>query len=716
MVRLNDILDKIETYNPSSDLSLLKKAYVFSAKVHQGQNRLSGEPYLNHPLEVAKILTELKMDVPTVVTGLLHDTVEDTKTTLEEIEALFGSEITFLVDGVTKISKMVFSTAEERQAENFRKMIVSMAKDIRVVIIKLADRLHNMRTLQHHRPEKSRDISQETLDIYTPLSNRLGIAWIKSELEDLSLRYLQPEIYKELSKKVSKKKKEREKYILEVNKIIEDKLSDHNINGSVSGRSKHFYSIYKKMENQGIDFEQVNDLIAFRIITDGVKTCYEALGILHSIWKPVPGRFKDYIAMPKGNMYQSLHTTVVGPKGERLEIQLRTEEMHRIAELGIAAHWKYKEGEEISDKDDHRFGWLRQMLEWQQETKDPKSFMESFRIDLFTEEVYAFTPHGDVMELPRGASPVDFAFRIHTDIGMNCMGARVNGAIVPLKYELKNGDTVEIISSPKHSPSKDWLRFVKTSKARAAITQWIKKEEKEKSVHVGKDILEKEFRKLGKNLTRELKSNKLPEVLKSFNMSTPDELMSAITYGKITPKQFIEKLHPEESGRLLAKTRKKSKFDTMLEKISSRKKAAVELQGIDDIMIRYAKCCNPIAGDKIAGFITRGRGLTVHRTDCAHVLQSDPERRVDLKWSKDAMFTRPVKIKILCKDEKGILAKMSATISEEKVNISSAQINTTKLQASCLFEVDVKSLNRLDQVIKSLQKVKGVIKVERISS
>jgi len=715
VVRLNDILEKIEEYNPAGDLAVIKKAYVFSAKVHQGQNRLSGEPYLNHPLEVSRILAQLKMDVPTIVTGLLHDTVEDTKATLEEIESLFGSEIMFLVDGVTKISKMVFSTKEERQAESLRKMVISMAKDIRVVIIKLADRLHNIRTLQHHSPEKSKAIAQETLDIYAPLANRLGISWIKSELEDHSLRYIKPEIYKDLIKKVAKKKKEREKYILEVKMILDEKLAEHDIRCEIYGRPKHFFSIYKKMETQGIDFEQINDLIAFRIIAENVRECYEALGIIHSLWKPVPGRFKDYIAIPKGNMYQSLHTTVIGPKGERLEIQMRTEEMHRVAEQGIAAHWKYKEGKGFSEHDDERFGWLRQIMEWQQDMQDPKSFMESFRTDLFTDEVYVFTPEGDVIELPLSATPVDFAFRIHTDIGMKCAGARVNGAIVPLKYHLRNGDTVEILTSPKHTPSKDWLRFVKTSKARTSIMHWSKKEERKQSIDVGKEILERELRKRGKSLSKILKDKSLPDMMKAFHIKTEEDMMSAISYGKITSTQLIEKLFPEE-GESGKKKKSKSRLDSIIEKISFQKKGAVEIQGIDDLLIRYAQCCNPIAGDKIIGFITRGRGVTVHRIDCAHVQESDPERRIELQWSKDAVFTRPVKIKVICKNEKGLLANLTARISDEKLNINSAQINTAQANACCIFEIDVQSLAHLEKVINSLQKVKGVSKVERVSA
>jgi len=717
VVRFNDILESVEEYNPSANLALLKKAYVFSAKVHQGQNRLSGEPYLTHPLEAAKILTELKMDAPTIATGLLHDTVEDTRATLEEIDALFGPEVMFLVDGVTKISKMTFSTQQERQAESFRKMLISMAKDIRVVIVKLADRLHNMRTLQYHSKKKMKSISRETLDIYAPLANRLGIAWIKSELEDLSLRYLQPDIYKDITTKVAQKKIERERYTLEVKKIIEEKLKEYGVNGKVTGRPKHFYSIYKKMESQDIDFEQINDLTAFRIIADSQKECYEALGVIHSIWKPVPGRFKDYIAMPKGNMYQSLHTTVIGPGGVRLEVQLRTEEMHLVAEEGIAAHWKYKEGKTISDRDDRRFTWLRQMLEWQQDMNDPKAFMENFRVELFSDEVYVFTPKGEVVELPLGASPIDFAFRIHSDIGMNCVGAKVNGAIVNLRYQLKNGDTVEIKASKTARPSKDWLRFVKTTKARTAIIQWVKREERQRSMDLGREILAKESKKRGKTLTTILNSDELAEAMNSFNASTQDDLLSHIGYGKVTPQKLFDRMYPEEKIEKGEVKKRILTFDSIISKISRRQKEAkeaVEIEGIDDLMVRYARCCNPIVGDKIIGFITRGRGVTVHRSDCANVVESNPERILAIQWGKDAMLTGPVKLKVSCDNRKGILANISSTISSKKANISSAHINTSTDLADCFFELEVESLTHLEKVVSALQKVKGINKVERV--
>ena len=474
MIRLNDILDKVSAYNPTADLNLIRKAYVYCAKVHQGQTRLSGEPYIIHPMEVAGLLAELKLDVPSIVTGFLHDTIEDTLATSEDLAKMFGSEVAALVDGVTKISKINFKTKEESQAENFRKMLLAMAIDIRVILVKLADRLHNMRTLEFQDETKQRRIARETMDIYAPIANRLGISWVKVELEDLSFRYLHPEIYFDLVKKISQKKHEREAFVEEAKSIISEKLSFYGIHGEVSGRSKHLYSIYRKMEKRNVEFEEIYDLIAVRILVDDVRECYEVLGVIHSAWKPIPGRFKDYIAMPKGNMYQSLHTTVIGPQGDRMEVQIRTHEMHSVADAGIAAHWKYKEGKGYDEKDVKRFAWLRQLLEWQLDLQDSKEFMDSVKVELFTEEVYVFTPKGDVKGYPKGSTPIDFAYSVHTDVGHRCVGAKVNGKLVPLKYELKNGDIVEVITSPHHTPSKDWLKIVKSSRARNKIRAWIK--------------------------------------------------------------------------------------------------------------------------------------------------------------------------------------------------------------------------------------------------
>jgi len=714
MVRLDDIVERVLQYNPSADLDALRKAYVFCAKVHQGQVRLSGEPYLTHPMEVAGILAELKMDVPTIVTGLLHDTIEDTLTTTEELQTLFGEEVATLVDGVTKIGKMIFRTSEERQAESFRKMLLAMARDIRVILVKLADRLHNMRTLQYQPEGRRRKIAQETLDIYAPLANRLGISWLKSELEDLSFRYLHPEVFYDLVAKVAKRKKEREKYIDEVKKSIQEKLKEQGIAGEVSGRSKHLYSIYLKMERQGIDFEQVFDLIAFRIIVENVRECYAALGIIHANWKPIPGRFKDYIAMPKANMYQSLHTTVIGPFGERMEVQIRTAEMHSIAEEGIAAHWKYKEkGSVVTSRDDKRFGWLRQLLEWQQELKDSREFMNTVKVDLFPEEVYVFTPRGDVMELPKGATPVDFAYAVHTDVGHRCVGSKINGRLVPLKTQLTNGDIVEVVTSPHQTPSKDWLKFVRTSKARNKIRQWVKTEQREKSIELGKDLLEKELRKYGFSINRALGSDAAHEAVEDLGFHAVDDLLAALGYGKVSLGQVITRLVPAE--KLRSEAPKPGRIGQVLEKIRKKPSSAIKIQGVEDIMVRFAKCCNPLPGDPVIGFITRGRGVTVHTTDCPHSLEGDPERRIDVEWDMKKKASRPAKIRVFCVDQKGMLANITGAITNCEANIISANVlSTLDRKGINTFEVDVQNLDHLNRVLNALLKLKGVYKVERM--
>jgi GTP pyrophosphokinase len=713
MIRLNDIIDKITTYNPDVDMDLIEKAYVFSAKIHQGQVRLSGEPYLIHPLEVAGILADLKLDVATIATGLLHDTVEDTYTTLEEIDRLFGKEITSLVDGLTKISKITFGTHEERQAENFRKMLIAMSKDIRVLLIKLADRLHNMQTLQYHSKEKQKKIAKETLDIYAPLANRLGIGWIKAELEDLSFRFLEPGIYNGLAKKVAKKNEDRNAYINEVNSIISRRLAEYNLKDRIEGRSKHLYSIYQKMKRQNIDFDQVFDLIAFRIILDNVRECYEVLGIIHSIWKPVSGRFKDYIAMPRANMYQSLHTTVIGPYGERVEIQIRTEEMHRIAENGIASHWKYKEGRSVEEKEDRGFAWLRQLLEWQQEMKDPREFLESVRVDLFPEEVYVFTPRGEVKEFPRDATPLDFAYSIHTDVGNHCTGAKVNGRIVPLRYQLKNGDTVEILTSTNQHPSIDWLKIVKTSRAKARIRQWIKTNERKRSISLGSEICEKDFKKYRLNFSKLVKRGDLQSILEEFNLLTVDDLLAEVGYGKLSARQIINKLIPQEklgdelTGELILEKASK--------KAEKKERSGVKVRGVEDILVRFGKCCNPLPGDDIAGYITRGRGISVHTSDCPTIINSIPERMIDVQWDLKDKTTHLVRIRVVCNNKKGLLAAMSSSIASTEANITNAQVYTSKDEkAVSIFEVEVNDLKHLQNIMKSLGRIKGVIQVERL--
>ena len=707
MVRLDDIVEKVKAYNPEANVDLLRKAYVFSAKVHKGQIRLSGEPYLSHPMEVAGLLADMRLDEATIAAGILHDTVEDTHTTLEEIREIFGKDIAHLVDGVTKIGRFQFSSKAIEQAENFRKMILAMAKDIRVVLIKLADRLHNMRTLEPIHPDKRKAIAQETLDIYAPLANRFGIGWMKSELEDLSLKYLEPKIYQEILGKLREKRVETERYIKEVRDIIAKKLETNGLKGRVSGRVKHIYSIYRKMEKQGMDFNKVHDLLAFRIIVGTIKECYEALGIIHSAWKPMPGRFKDYIAMPKANMYQSLHTTVIGPYGERIEVQIRTEEMHRIAEEGIAAHWMYKEGKVPDGKEDKRFAWLRQILEWQQDLKDPREFLESVKGDLFPEEVYVFTPKGDVKELPRGSTPVDFAYSIHTEVGNRCAGAKVNGRMVSLRYQLKNGDVVEIETSPNAHPSKDWLKFVKTSRARAKIRHWIKTEEREKSIVLGRELCEREFKRYGLSFGKALKGE-LERVAKEvFNVSDVENLFALVGYGKTSPATVVSKVvAPEGSGKESIPVRKA---------ILPKEEGGILVRGMGDILVHLAKCCNPIPGDSIEGFITRGRGVVVHTTDCPNLLATDVERRIEVRWSKDAKAVRPARIEVICADEKGLLADMSSAIAAAEANISSAKIRTTSdKKAICLFEIQVRDRDHLDGIIKSLERIRKVIKVERL--
>ncbi len=727
MVRLEEIIDKISAYNSAADTELIRKAYIFSAKVHHGQMRLSGEPYLSHIIEVAHILADMQMDVVTVAAGILHDTVEDTLTTLDKIRELFGDEAAALVDGVTKIGKISFeskggASGEERQAENFRKMIIAMAQDIRVIMIKLADRLHNMRTLSVLAPEKRLKIAQETMDIYVPIANRLGIGWIKTELEDLSFNYLKPDACKELEERLTTEKEERERYIYEVKTIIEKRLAEYNLKAEVAGRPKHLYSIYKKMLKDGVSFEHIYDILAFRIIVGTVKECYEALGIIHSAWKPIPGRFKDYIAIPKPNMYQSLHTSVIGPYGERIEIQIRTEEMHKIAEEGIAAHWRYKEGKTLLEKDDKRFAWLRQMMEWQKDMKDAKEFMDTMKMDLFYEEVFVFTPKGAVKDLPRGATPVDFAYAVHTDVGHRCAAARVNGRLVPLKYQLKNGDKVEVITSPNHTPSKDWLKFVVTSRAKAKIRQWVKTEEREKSITLGKDICDKDFKRHDVDFHKLLKSGELDKIAREgFGLSSVDDAFAGIGYGKLSSHQLLGKLLPPEKIQAYPEV---SAFKKVLQRFTpdrfnrGLKKAqheAVLVKGIDDVMIRFARCCSPLLGDEIIGYISRGRGVAVHLKGCPSIKHSDTERLIDVAWDKGLKTVRPAKLRVVCHDEKGLLVNMSSVITAQEANITNAAITTTAdKKAICIFEIEVNSLEHLTSIINGLKKVKKVIKVERV--
>lgn len=715
MVQLDKLLEEVGQLYPDADLTLVRKAFDFAAEAHSEQVRLSGEPYITHLVEVARILVRLRVDLPSIITGLLHDTIEDTDADYSKVKGEFGEEVARLVDGVTKIGQITFRTSEERQAENFRKMLLAMARDLRVIIVKLADRLHNMRTLEYVSGDMQKRIARETLEIYAPLANRLGISWVKSDLEDLSFRYLEPEIYNDLVERVAGRRKERESYIEDIRSIIMKMLDQNSIEGDVSGRSKHLYSIYQKMERQGIDFDQIHDLTAFRIIVKSVHDCYGVLGIIHAAWKPIPGRFKDYIAMPKANMYQSLHTTVIGPYGGRIEVQIRTEEMHRIAEEGIAAHWKYKEeGKSVAaGREASGFRWLRQMLEWQQEVKDSKDFLNSVRVELFPEEVYVFTPGGDVKELPKGATPVDFAYSIHTDVGNRCIGAKVNGKLVPLKTALNNGDIIEVLTSAGHTPSKDWLAFVKTSKARNKIRQWVKTEQREKSIELGKNLLEKELRKHGFSINRALSGEKLAKVLNDLGFGKLDDLLANIGYGKVTLGQVVNRIIPKEEMK--GQPEQTGKFEKVLDKLRRKPKSAIKIQGVDDILVRFAKCCNPVPGDPITGFVTRGRGVTVHTIDCPHVLESDPNRRIDVEWDTRKQSSRAVTIRVVCADKKGMLAAISAAITDSEANILSARVQATPEQDAINdFEIDIRDLNHLNKVINSIKKLNGVIRVVRL--
>jgi len=713
MIRINDIIDKITEYYPDVDLDIIDRAYIYSARVHDGQVRLSGEPYLSHPLEVAGILTEMKLDVVSVVAGLLHDVVEDTHATIEEINEMFGKDIGHIVSGVTKLSVLPFSSGSQaRQAESIRKMILAMADDIRVILIKLADRLHNMRTLKFHSPKKKAKIARETLDIYAPIAGRLGIYWIKKELEDASFMYIQPDEYSKIEQYVNKDKEEGEKYIETVRDLIKKKMDEHNLECEVLGRYKYFFSIYKKMLSQNLEFEDVYDIIAFRIILDTVPHCYEALGVIHSLWKPVAKKFKDYIGVPKPNMYQSLHTTVIGPFGERIEIQIRTWEMDKVAKSGIAAHWSYKEDLHLDEKTTKTFSWIQNLVENQENFKNPDEFLENVRIDLFPDEVYVFTPRGEIKTVPSGATPVDFAYLIHTEVGNQCVGSKVNGRIVPLQYELKTGDTVEISTSKKSHPSKDWLNFVKTVKARSRIRQWIKTQEKERSFTLGREMCEKAFRKYRLNFNTLLKSEEMEKVVEHFGFKHMDDLIASVGYGKITPLQIIRKVEPKPEE----KEDSESFLDKIISRVKKKKpKMGVTVKGVDDILIKFGKCCQPVPGDSITGYITRGYGVTVHRTSCVNAMKMSPERQIDVEWSVDIADTYPVKILIRSYDRVGLLADITANISKNGANILSANTETRESKiVDSSFTIAVENTDHLNRVLSAIRKIKHIQEVRRI--
>ena len=713
MIRLNDITSRILSYHPAADTNLIEKAYVYSAKVHKGQVRLSGEPYLSHPLEVAGILANMKMDEMTIASGLLHDTVEDTLAELKDIEYLFGKEVATIVDGVTKISKIHFLSKEEQQAENIRKMILAMSTDIRVILVKLADRLHNMQTLGFQPSEKQEVIAGETLDIYAPLAGRMGIHWLKSNLEDLSLFYLEPKIYGDIRLGIAQRQEGQAKFIKEIKEILAKRLDEAGIKATIKGRNKHFFSIYRKMMEQDLHIDQVYDILAFRIIVNAVKECYEVLGLIHSMWKPVAGRFKDYISLPKANMYQSLQTSVIAPLGERMEIQIRTWDMDRIAEEGIAAHWRYKEGYESGKKMSGQYPWMKQLLEWQKNLTDPKDFLETVRLDLFSGEVYVFTPKGDVKELPIGATPVDFAYSIHSEVGNRCIGAKVNERIVPLSYQLKNGDIVRITTSKNHKPSKDWLNFVKTSTARTRIRQWIKQEEREESIAIGRDILEKELRKINLALSSQFKGEKILDVAHKFSLNSVDDLLANIGYGKLSPKQVLNRLVPPLD---IKEDRPEGLVQKIVQRIK-RKKAdtGIRVKGMSDMLIRFGKCCHPLPGEPVIGFITRGRGVTIHARDCRHIRDVDQDRLVEVEWERTEDVNYLARLRVTNISKKGMLANISAILAQSEANIVDADIQTTvDKKGISTFTIEISDYNQLRDIISKIKKIKEVLKVERI--
>jgi GTP pyrophosphokinase len=714
MVRINEIIDAVKDYHPSADVTQIMKAYVYSAKVHAGQLRSSGEPYLSHPLAVASLLTGMHLDVASICAGLLHDAVEDTQATLADIEKLLGKETATLVDGVTKITELTSATSAARQAESLRKMILAMAGDIRVLIIKLGDRLHNMRTLGYLPEAKQRRIAADTRDIYAPMAHRLGIRRWQAELEDLALYYLDQAAYRRIAEGVALRQADREAFQRQVMAKIGEGLEEAGIQGRVEGRSKHLASIYQKMQRRHVDIDELYDIVAFRIIVGDLRDCYEALGMVHNVWKPIPGRFRDYIGMPKPNGYQSLHTAVVGPMGQRMEVQIRTEDMHRVAEVGIAAHWRYKEEGGGDASEENRFAWLRRLLDWQREMDDPSEFLQSLRMDLYPEEIFVFTPHGDVKELPRGATPVDFAYAIHTEVGHRCVGAKVNGRMVPLRTELSTGDQVEIITQTNHTPSKDWLKFVVSSRARSKIRAYIRESERSRAVSLGRDLLDRELRKRNSTLHAVLKDNKLEPVLADFSLKDPDHLLAAVAYGKISPRHVVNRVLPREAEEK-SEEKRPGFFERALGRRRRRPQEGVRVKGVEDVMVRFAKCCNPLPGDPISGYITRGRGVTVHESRCPHLDRVDPARRVDLEWDVPEGQLRPARIQVVNSDRSGALADMAAVLKKRDINILEADVKTTEEQQGiATFTIEVKDAGQLTQVLRDLKKIKGVSSVKKL--
>jgi GTP pyrophosphokinase len=716
MIRLEDILAKVGKHHPQDNLDLIRRAYIFSAKEHKGQVRASGEAYLTHPLEVANILAEMKMDAVTVSVGLLHDVVEDTLVSLEDVESIFGPEVAHIVDGVTKISQIQFTSKEAKQAENFRKMLLAMTDDIRVIMVKFADRIHNMRTLEYLSSDRREAIARETMEIYGPLANRLGMGKVRGELEDLAFSYLDPKAYQELKDVVERKRKVHEVFLSEVSKLVEEQMKEHGIPCRIESRVKRLYSIHVKLKKQRITIDQVFDLLALRIVTDSIKNCYAALGVIHNTWRPVPGRIKDFIAMPRPNGYQSLHTSVIAG-GQPFEVQIRTAEMHRIAEEGIAAHWKYKDGKLIADsREDRGISWLRHLVEWQQEMKDPADFLSTLKVDLYPEEVYTFTPKGSVITLPREATPIDFAYAIHTEVGHTCVGAKINGRMVPLKTKLKNGDIVEIVTQAGHTPSRDWLSVVNTSRARNKIRHWLTEQEGEKAIELGRRMLEKEARKFRMSIRSVMDADKLAAILPDYGASKAEDLLALIGYGKISAKQILVRIAPDGADTLPAED--ESRITSVVKRVLGLgSDAKLKVRGFDDLLVYRAKCCNPIRGEEIIGYITRGKGVAVHSKNCPNVqnLLYDAARKIEVEWAGVAPQAEAyaVPLTIVSENRAGILAQIAAVVAEVGSNIVHVEAKTADERGTIDLVVEIPDMKHLERVLSSIRRIDGVYEVIR---
>jgi len=719
-VALEDLLERVQAYHSDADLGLLRDAYEYATQAHEGQVRKSGAPYFSHPAAVAKVITELRLDVASVCAGLLHDVVEDTPQTVKDLEERFGKEVAFLVDGVTKLSKINFTSRQEREADNFRKMLVAMSRDIRVLLVKLCDRVDNMRTLGFMKTDSQERIARETTEIFAPLAGRLGIHKFKIELEDLSFQYLEPEAYLQLVKLMSETERARDRFTHEMGELLRKQIQEHGFNGEVSGRTKHLTSIHRQMVQQRVDFEQLRDLVAFRVVLDSVADCYGVMGAIHSRHTPVPGRIKDYIALPKPNMYQSLHTTVIGPSRERVEVQIRTREMHAVAEEGIAAHWTYKQGSSggANPKLVERFAWLRDLMEFQRDITDAAEFLDSVKVDLFQDEVYAFTPKGDVLVFPRGATAIDFAYAIHTEIGHHCTGTRVNGTLTPLHHKLRNGDVIEMVTRPDQRPKKEWLEFAATSRARNRIRAFLRAEQRERSLKLGRELLEKELHGHGISLQRLLKNDaELHKALDAYDLRTDEELFTAVGYGKLSAASVVQALvrTTEDETPKPSPSVREGRIEHFVRRITGRDSRGLKVSEIDDILVRYARCCNPLPGDEIVGFITRGRGITVHRRDCLKAFETDPERRVAVTWDSRVKSNRSVQLKVLTANRPGVLASMGQTFSQKEVNLSAVSSRAIEDGRSVnIFTFPCTDLQQLKGIMRALRKVDGVFSVERI--